>query len=108
MKSFTLLSLASLRLVAVARAKDSTPTATVDSGMVIGISTELPEAKHAVNKFLGIPYAAPIERFERAKAPIPWSDPVTTDDFGPSCIQYFIDNGLVFDQHGLLILDMFD
>ncbi|CAM1507843.1 Fc.00g046910.m01.CDS01 [Cosmosporella sp. VM-42] len=70
------------------------PTATLDSGPIIGLTTELPNAEISVNKFLGIPYAAPPIRFAKAQKPEPWTTPLNTSDFGPSCRQLFVDNEL--------------
>ncbi|KND91816.1 Lipase 4 [Tolypocladium ophioglossoides CBS 100239] len=64
------------------------PTATIDSGPIYGAATNLPGAIGPVNKFLGIPYAAPPERFHLSKRPKPWTSPMNTTVFGPSCIQY--------------------
>ncbi|KAI9846804.1 MAG: hypothetical protein M1837_003653 [Sclerophora amabilis] len=64
-------------------------TATVASGVVVGTTTTLPSATTAVNKFLGIPFAAPPERFSPAQEPAAWSDPLEVSAFKPACIQQF-------------------
>lgn len=64
------------------------PTATLDSGPIVGIQTTLPGAISPVNKFLGIPYAATPERFGVPKPPKPWKKPLNTSEFGPSCTQF--------------------
>lgn len=69
-----------------------TPTATLDSGPVFGLTTTLPAASPA-NKFLGIPYAARTQRFSRAKKPEPWTKPLNATRFGPSCRQLFVQSG---------------
>ncbi|EXK36914.1 hypothetical protein FOXG_09027 [Fusarium oxysporum f. sp. lycopersici 4287] len=70
-----------------------TPTATLDSGPVFGLTTTLPAASPA-NKFLGIPYAARTQRFTRAKKPEPWTKPLNATRFGPSCRQLFVQSEL--------------
>ncbi|KAF5661350.1 triacylglycerol lipase V [Fusarium denticulatum] len=66
-----------------------TPTATLDSGPIFGLTTTLPAAS-PVNKFLGIPYAAKPRRFSRATKPEPWTRPLNATVFGPSCRQLFV------------------
>lgn len=65
------------------------PSATLDSGVVFGTSTSLPTSKVIVNKFLGIPFAAPPVRFSPPENPIPWSKPLHTTAQKPSCVQQF-------------------
>jgi acetylcholinesterase len=69
-----------------------TPTATLDSGPIFGLTTTLPAAS-PVNKFLGIPYAAKPQRFSRAEKPGPWTRPLNATRFGPSCRQLFVESG---------------
>ena len=45
----------------------SSPTATVDSGILIGTTTSLPAATASINKFLGVPFAQPPVRFAPPK-----------------------------------------
>ncbi|KAH7243725.1 Alpha/Beta hydrolase protein [Fusarium redolens] len=68
-----------------------TPTATLDSGPIFGLTTTLPAAS-PVNKFLGIPYAAKPQRFSRAEKPEPWTRPLNATTFGPSCRQLFVES----------------
>ncbi|KAF5531006.1 triacylglycerol lipase V precursor [Fusarium phyllophilum] len=70
-----------------------TPTATLDSGPIFGLTTSLPAAS-PVNKFLGIPYAAKPQRFSRATKPEPWTKPLNATIFGPSCRQLFVQSEL--------------
>ncbi|PNP79537.1 hypothetical protein FNYG_07153 [Fusarium nygamai] len=70
-----------------------TPTATLDSGPIFGLTTTLPAAS-PVNKFLGIPYAAKPQRFSRAEKPEPWMRPLNATVFGPSCRQLFVQSEL--------------
>ncbi|KAF9877249.1 hypothetical protein CkaCkLH20_05515 [Colletotrichum karsti] len=65
------------------------PTATISGGVIQGISTNLPNGTATVNKFLGIPYAAPPTRFSRAEPPKPWMEFLHTTEFGPACLQNF-------------------
>ncbi|KAF9879145.1 para-nitrobenzyl esterase [Colletotrichum karsti] len=67
-------------------------TATISSGVINGVATSLPNALSAVNKFLGIPYAAPPARFALPQPPAPWTNALNTTAFGPSCYQNFVDN----------------
>lgn len=66
------------------------PSATLDSGVVVGTTTSLPSSTAVVNKFLGIPFAAPPVRFSPAVAPQPWSEPLDTSEYKPACIQEFV------------------
>lgn len=69
------------------------PTATLNSGPIFGAATNLPGAISPVNKFLGIPYAAPPERFSLSRPPEKWTTPKNTTAFRESCVQYVIDSG---------------
>lgn len=88
--SATMRPLASLPFLSpllVAGVSCNAPTATLDSGPIFGVQTTLPSAIAPVNKFMGIPYAAPPERFELPQKPKPWKKPLNTSEFGPSCLQ---------------------
>ena len=50
-------------LCAIIVAVDELPTATVDSGIVVGTTTWMPSATAAVNKYLSVPFEAPPARF---------------------------------------------
>ena len=65
------------------------PTATVDGGIVIGVATQVPESAVTVHKFLGIPFAAPAERFSPPKPPAPFSSPYDASYYRPACLQQF-------------------
>lgn len=66
------------------------PTATIDSGVVMGKSTSLPVALGPVNQFLGIPFAkTPPERFSPPQAPPQFSHPINATEWKPACIQQF-------------------
>jgi carboxylesterase type B len=65
------------------------PSATLDSGVVVGTTTGLPSSKVTVNKFLGIPFAAPPVRFSPPVSPAKWSQPLDTSVYKPACIQQF-------------------
>ncbi|KAH6892993.1 Alpha/Beta hydrolase protein [Thelonectria olida] len=92
-----LASLAPLILPIFAGANDDSssiprPTATLESGVVFGVQTSLPNALWPVKKFLGVPYAGKPERFSRAKKHRGWKKARGATEFGPSCHQYFVDN----------------
>ena len=66
------------------------PTATLDSGVVIGTTATIPSATAPVNKFLGIPFAqSPPTRFGVPVPPKPWTQPLTTTEHRPACLQQF-------------------
>jgi carboxylesterase type B len=69
------------------------PTATVDSGVLVGTTTALPTATAVVNQFLGIPFAqSPPERFSPPVREAKYSQR-TANAFSPSCIQQFTQPG---------------
>jgi len=70
------------------------PTATIDSGIIIGIATTLPNAKSGVHKFLGIPYSSPAGRWGLPRTVEPWHQPRDADTIGPICIQAWNYNGI--------------
>ncbi|KAF2759424.1 cholinesterase [Pseudovirgaria hyperparasitica] len=75
-------------LLAIAYTVSSTcPSATLDSGPIVGTTTSLPESPITVNQFLGVPFAQPPQRFERAKKPATWYSPLNATVRKPSCIQ---------------------
>jgi hypothetical protein len=76
--------------VAYSSSSDSSPTATLDSGVIIGTTTLLPSSTVVVNKFLGIPFTSPPERFAAPVAPVPWGGQLNTTEAKPACIQAFI------------------
>lgn len=71
------------------------PTVVIDTGKIVGTTTALPEPtgtnKVEVNKFLGIPYAAPPKRWEKATKAEKWADNVAllTQKYPPACMQQF-------------------
>lgn len=81
-------SLALLGLLSLAFA--IAPTVTIEGGTVIGTTTVLPSSTVTVNKFLGIPFAAPPGRFEEPVPPKPWNKALNATSYPPSCIQAFI------------------
>jgi acetylcholinesterase len=68
---------------------DEAPTATVDSGVLIGKATSLPNALGPVNQFLGVPFASPPERFSPPQAQAYFHEPVNATEYKPACIQQF-------------------
>ena len=66
------------------------PTATIDSGVVIGTATSLPAASASVNKFLGVPFAqSPPVRFAPPEPVGASSEPIIAQEWAPACIQQF-------------------
>ncbi|KAJ9645719.1 hypothetical protein H2199_002759 [Coniosporium tulheliwenetii] len=65
------------------------PSVTIDAGVVIGTTTHLPSASAAVNKYLGIPFAAPPVRFTVPVKPEPWDAPLNATAWKSTCIQQF-------------------
>lgn len=65
------------------------PTATVDTGALIGVATSLSGTNVTVNKFLGVPFAASPTRFAPAVRPTAWQSPYDATKYGPACIQQF-------------------
>ena len=63
------------------------PTATIDSGVVIGLKTSVANSPNLVNKYLGVPFAASPTRFAPAQTATPWSEPYMATENGPACIQ---------------------
>ncbi|KAK7903774.1 hypothetical protein LTR67_001794 [Exophiala xenobiotica] len=70
-------------------ASSAAPTVTIDSGVVVGTTTQLAGATVAVDKYLGIPFAASPTRFALAVKPTPWKSPYQATKYGPACIQQF-------------------
>jgi carboxylesterase type B len=65
------------------------PSATVKQGIVIGTATSIPSSTVTVNKFLGIPFASPPERFAPPVPPKQWKKPLDVFKNKPACIQEF-------------------
>jgi carboxylesterase type B len=91
---FPTFSEAVLLIVPFASAVSSTtayaqPTATINAGVVVGTATSVPSSTNTVNKFLGIPFAAPPIRFAPPVPPKPWTEPFQANKNAPSCIQQF-------------------
>ncbi len=79
-----------LGLASTAPTVGQSPTATVDSGVVIGSAISTAGASATiVNRFLGIPFAASPTRFAPATAPTPWSQPYDATNFSFTCPQQF-------------------
>lgn len=70
-----------------ARQAASEPSATIDSGIVIGVQTSLPGSPNLVNKYLGVPFAASPTRFAPAETATPWTKPYRATQNGPACVQ---------------------
>jgi len=74
-------------LVTAAVAAAQLPTATLHDAIYIGTTTRVASATAAVDKFLGIPYAATPERFRAARPRPRGSERVNATAQPPACIQ---------------------
>jgi hypothetical protein len=89
LSSYALIS-ASVLSVAGASPTQGSPTAKIDSGVLIGTSTTLASATAVVHKYLGIPFAnSPPGRFSPPVKPQPWIQPLDATKYKPACIQQF-------------------
>lgn len=67
----------------------SRPTVTIDSGAIAGTVACLPSSSRSVNKFLGIPFAAPPVRFKAPPPVTPWRWTYDAFKYKPACLQQF-------------------
>ncbi|KAJ5289090.1 carboxylesterase hlo [Penicillium angulare] len=81
------LSAANLGLAAIWSRSASLPTATIDSGPIIGTTTSFPSSTRTVKKFLGIPFAKKPVRFTPSVAVDGWSKPYNATTWGVACNQ---------------------
>lgn len=66
------------------------PTATVDSGVIIGTTTSLPGSAETVHKYLGVPFASsPPQRFRPPQKPQTWNTSLEATVIKPACLQLF-------------------
>lgn len=65
------------------------PYADTDAGPVLGIEKTIPGAKYTLNTYLGVPFAAPPERWSAPTRPTPWKEPHDASTISPACIQQF-------------------
>jgi carboxylesterase type B len=87
-----------LSWLAAVRAVD--PTVTIDGGAVIGTAVSIPKTTARVNEFLGIPFAAPPERFSPPQPAKSWHEPLVAQAFKPACIQQFnCTTNCLFENH---------
>jgi carboxylesterase type B len=90
--------LASFTLFVAAQSpQNSRPSATIDTGPLIGTSTQPPGAYRTVNQFLGIPFAQPPLgnlRFSPPKEVPPWKDGYEATSQPNACMQYMSKSGL--------------
>jgi carboxylesterase type B len=82
-----LLTLAIHAITAVSVPCDTRPTATIDSGVLVGTITSLPSSSATVNKFLGIPFAEPPVRFSPPQPVEPWESVYDASEYKPACIE---------------------
>lgn len=67
----------------------TSPLVTIDSGPIVGTVTSLPTATAPVNKFLGVPFANPPQRFSPPENVTYSSTVLNATAWKPSCIQQF-------------------
>ena len=65
----------------------SRPTATIDSGVVLGITKTENATGSRVNAFLGVPFAAEPIRWGPPESAAPWTSPFDASQYGPACVQ---------------------
>ncbi|KAG5933384.1 hypothetical protein E4U60_004502 [Claviceps pazoutovae] len=69
--------------------RESSTTAKIDSGIIVGTSAVEPDSQATVIKYLGVPFGAPPERFKPPRRPDPWTSPYDASNYKPACIQKF-------------------
>lgn len=76
--------------------RSSSPTASIDSGVIIGTTTTIPSSNVVVEKYLGVPFADSPTRFEPPNPVKPWPAPYKATKWGPGCIQEIEESDEVF------------
>lgn len=84
------------------------PTVSIPNGVLVGTTTSLYAATATVNKFLGIPYAAPPVRFEAPSPARDWTSPRNASSFGDICIQQLGQLSSITLDHGVDIAESED
>ncbi|KAJ3494779.1 hypothetical protein NLG97_g3854 [Lecanicillium saksenae] len=74
---------------ALAVRDNSRPTATIDTGILVGTTVSEPTISSAINKFLGIPFAKPPARWELPTKAESWQGSRDATQFGNACHQLF-------------------
>ncbi|CAI6297535.1 unnamed protein product [Periconia digitata] len=87
--SFKMLSIGTVLLFGVSVAAAGAPTATIDTGPIVGTTTSFPSSSTTVNKFLGVPFGTVPKRFMPAEIPEPWTELRNTTSASAACIQQF-------------------
>ncbi|KAL4946948.1 Six-hairpin glycosidase-like protein [Aspergillus filifer] len=95
-----------LSLVAVASAAACTPayntrpTAIIDSGAIVGTTTQVavPSVTVTVNRYLGIPFTEKPERLRLPEPVSPWSDVFDASQYGPACYQQISEETAIIYQ----------
>ena len=65
------------------------PYALTDAGPVIGTLKTVPDISYPLNVYLGVPFAAPPERWSAPVPPVSWKEPYDATEIAPACIQQF-------------------
>jgi len=71
----------------VQKALTQGPRIIIDSGSYRGVATKPPGSTRTVNKFLSIPYAAPVQRFATPTPQLPSKEEKAADKLPPACPQ---------------------
>ncbi|KAM0815655.1 putative Carboxylesterase [Seiridium cardinale] len=80
-----------LAIAAITNGTGPNPTATIDSGVLIGTTTILPSSTSTVHKFLSVPFASPPERFRPSQPLGTWASPYNaTIKYDVACFQNYI------------------
>lgn len=85
------------------KARDNSPTVALSSGTVVGLATNVPGSNTTVNKFLGIPFAAPpvhALRFALPQPVLPWGNTsvLNATSYANACLQANEDSSLLVGQ----------
>lgn len=91
MAPFTILALAfyAITVSSTPCSTEARPTASIDSGVVVGTTTSLPSSPTTVNQFLGIPFGEPPIRFNPPHPAASWESPYDASEYKPACVQEF-------------------
>lgn len=89
-------------------AQNSRPTATIDSGTLVGRTTSISDSDVTVNQFLGIPFAEPPVqnlRFQPPQNVTAWESPLEVQEQPNACRQWLGPEGSDRDRRIALFYD---